>query len=293
MTKTGALSILALISYQLLGNSIVYNFRIAETTQGFILSEGDDKAVMSTATAFGQVRTKQDDTRFMFFGGAGTFVYYASHYYARIDAAVARTIKRGNCFTYDARTRTDDILVTGGYGHEITDQSRITYSIIFGFPTHANRRFETIEFGYGHFALGPQIDTSYIFSNHPNMALTIAGRLIHFFPRIVPDRLNKPNGYSDFNGGDMIDIFLSYRFGGNHNKYEVGYDVTQFCNYLKDDERLPSYTRNNFFATYKRIFTVKGHPSSIVLGLSSGFDSKPDVGYKRLVTAWASWWVSF
>lgn len=272
-----------------LGNTIVYNLRIAETTLKIPLKEGTTHNYLGAATTVAQVRNQLDTTKLIFFSELGTFVYYAQSYFIRLDAAFANARIRTNGVTLSQKTETDDLLFTGGYGHTFNDQMSGTFSALAGFPTHGVRRIDTAYFGYAHYSLGAQVDFAYLFNKYLNSKIIIVGRGVHFFKR---DASRIPL-LVRLDGGNIFDIFCSYGFGPAWTKFDIGYDGTLFSNFIQTNIQVPLYIRNSFYATCTHSFKIKEHSSACMLGISYSFDNKPEIGFKNIITAWASLWMRF
>lgn len=119
--------------------SEVYNLRIATTTKPRQL-ERDQYQNLAIGTQFQTFRKKFNHNTHRAIGALAGYVHFHDPFYIRIDGAVAQVkehnVHTGSCF---ARTQTDDLLFTGGYGHAFNENRSMTISGLFGVPTHKTR----------------------------------------------------------------------------------------------------------------------------------------------------------
>lgn len=285
--------------------SIVYNMRVSIISRqllnyGDTFDNHDHHPHILIETPFGQSRHYNEGTREADGGTMSTYMYYQPSHYFSTDIAFARIASR-NEKIYVARTQMDDLLFTGGYGHAIKERGRIAYSFLFGIPTHRDYVLEAVQFGTGHFGLGPQFDCAYHFPSDD--ALFFAARCVYFIPRDAqqknPCLPSYPCDTYKFRLGFLADLLLSYmKTWNNTNRCEIGYDATLgFGNSLSPciaqlDLSQP-FVRHSFFGAYLKSFFIKKTSNTIILGLSSGFDNKPK-NFRAIyhLTAWMSWSVS-
>lgn len=277
----------------MLADSIVYNLRIAETTKDSdVVTSSQEHPLMVTMTPFGQFRKKRNGAQLMFGGGLGTVVYIRPTYYFRVDGAFARAVEKYQ-HIYQAHTQTDDILLSAGYSYPITDRTKMTFSLLLGLPTHEDRQFAIVQFGYAHIGLGPQIDGAFQLGSSRRHSIRTAFRFIRFFPRYIPQCANNVQQFVEYNFGNMIDLFASYHINRDRNRFEIGCDIG-FFNHRRTDTKIePTIIRSSFYTSYKRLFAVECHPAAWAIALSSGFDNKVCNGYKHLITVWSSFRVNF
>jgi hypothetical protein len=274
-------------------DSIVYNLRIAETTKDSdVVARLPEYPLMFTVTPFGQFRKKRDGTQRIFGGGLGTLVYITPTYYFRVDGAFARAVEKYQ-HVHQAHTQTDDILFSAGYSHHFTDRAKMTFSLLFGLPTHEDRHLEIVQFGYAHIGLGPQIDGAFHLGQLQCHSIRAAFRFIHFFPRAIPLCVNGAQQFVDFNLGNIIYLFLAYHINRGNNRFEVGFDESFFHHRRTCTDQEPTFMRSSYYAVYKRLFVAGNHPAAWALALSYGYDHKIRDGYKRLITLWTSFRFDF
>lgn len=286
--------------------SIVYNMRISIITRQLINSDGsnttsDHHPHILIETPFGQNRHYNEGTREADGGTMSSYMYYQPSHYFSADIAFARIASKTEDLTV-ARTQTDDFLLTGGYGHAIKERGRIAYSFLFGIPTHRDYILEVVQFGTGHFGFGPQLDLAYHFSC--NNALCCALRCIYFIPRNA-EQLNPclpsfPCDTYKIRLGFFADLLASYmKTWHETNRCEIGYDATiafggSTSPFIPEFSDTETFIRHSFFGAYLKSFFINKTMSSIIIGLSSGFDSKPKI-FRAIyhLTGWLSWSVAF
>lgn len=251
-------------------------------------------------TPFGQRRHYNQGTKEADGGTMSTYMYYQPSHYFSADIAFARIVSRNEKLTV-ARTQMDDFLLTGGYGHAIKERGRIAYSFLFGIPTHRDHVLEVVQFGTGHFGLGPQLDGAYHLSS--NNILFAAARCIYFIPRDAeqknPCLPSYPCDNYKFGLGFLADLLVSYmKTWHETNRCEVGYNATlgfgsSLSPCIAQLDLSESFVRHSFFGAYIKNFFIKKTMNSIIVGLSCGFDNKPkDFRAIYHLTAWMSWSVS-
>jgi hypothetical protein len=279
---------LSIISRQLL------NYK--ETSNG-----SDHHPHILIETPFGQSRHYNEGTREADGGTMSTYMYYQPSHYFSADIAFARIVSRNEELTV-ARTQMDDFLLTGGYGHAIKERGRIAYSFLFGVPTHRDYALEVVQFGTGHFGLGPQLDLAYHFPSDD--ALFFAARCIYFIPRDAeqknPCLPSYPCNTYKVRLGFLADLLVSYlKTWHETNRCEIGYDATLgFSSSLSPSiaqlDFSEPFIRHSFFGAYIKNFCINRINNSIILGLSSGFDNRPRNFHALYhLTGWLSWSVAF
>jgi len=268
-------------------NSIVYNLRIAETTKGVV--RNDEYPVMAVITPFGQLRERYDRrTRLIFAGGLGTLVYLTKTYYFRVDGAVARVVQKDGSLRR-GRTQTDDLLFSAGYTYPCDDKTNLTLSFLLGLPTHKDTHLDMGELGYAHIGIGPQLDGAFVLDALSRHSIRVAFRFIHFFPRYISDYQKPIEHTVDFNMGNIIDFFLTYHLAFSKNQFDIGYDANIYNHVRTNCQIAPTFVRNIGYISYKRLFSVCGHPASWDLAFSYASDApRSSVNYRHLVTGWTS-----
>ncbi|HEX2977619.1 MAG TPA: hypothetical protein VHO47_00650 [Candidatus Babeliales bacterium] len=278
--------------------SIVYNLRVAETSKHRGLESFFKKPSFGIFTPFGTFREKYNGVHHSAGGGLFTLLYSPERYYLRVDAAFARVSSHDRSIHF-ARTQGDDVLFSGGYSPRTSKKSKLTISGLFGIPTHKDTSLEFVQFGYGHFGLGAQVDGTYFFSTNRNHTFRWATRLIHFFPRNVEARMGDQRERFNYGIGNLADIFLALHMIRKLHSMEAGYDASFFFNakifpHFEDAIKRANYIRNSFYGIYKYRFFIGNVASYIACALSYGFEPTPKtVGNKRVITTWASWGINF
>lgn len=278
--------------------SIVYNLRVAQTTKRIIIDPLFPKPSLGTITPFGTFREKYNGVKHHCGGGLFTLIYSPHSFFLRVDAAVARVSSFDNG-VYFKRTQADDLLFSGGYSPHISDKMRITFSGLLGFPTHKDTSLEFVQFGYGHYGLGGQIDGSFIYSSNRDHTIRCAARLIHFFPRTIAIPIENQFELFKYNNGNLADLFIAFHSKIGFHSIETGYDASFFFNaaihpHYDDAVKKTNYIRNSFYGIYKYRYVIHDVAQMLALALSYGFDSKPKIyGNKRIITIWGSWTVNF
>jgi hypothetical protein len=277
--------------------STVYNLRIAETSKHLDVASRLPQPSLATGTLFGTFREKYNGTKHYCGGGLFTYVYSPESFFLRVDAAVGRVILHDQGVRF-RRTQTDDLLFSAGYSPTLSDKMRITFSGLLGLPTHNDTSLEFVQFGYGHYGLGAQIDGSFMYSSSKDHTLRGAARLIHFFPRMVPVQTTSSERFK-YDLGNLADLFIAFHSKIKQHRVEVGYNASIFFGAhitpnFDDVVKKTNYIRHSFFGMYKYYFLINKTTSTVAMALSGGFEPTPKVyGNKRLITVWASWGVNF
>jgi hypothetical protein len=285
--------------------SIVYNMRIASITRRQHANVPGNEAHALLETPFGQWRALKDGTKQHDAGILNSYIYSQASGYIKVDTAVAHIVSdipvpARNKTLHIARTQWDDLLFTGGYGQKLGSKGRITYTGLFGIPLHRDYILELAQFGTGHIGIGGQVDSSYMLTDHETMFFALRG--IYFVPRHA--RVDNPclqSAYEqsmyDIKLGTVFDIFISHQTMWNtYNRLEYGYDAT----FAVGGSINPpvtngvTFTRHSFFGVYFRTVPVFGKLTGLIIGLSGGFDSKPEcLGNRYHATLWGSWGFAF
>ncbi len=168
-----------------------------------------------------------------------------------------------------SRTGVDDIVLSGGYRHFISNWQLVAYGLV-GLPT---RRAVTLCDRYGPlvgsrlYNVGVGGEVSYSFVSELKRSVAIVGqvRLIHGFNRRWFPILPKEDIIQPGNG---TDLFFSLQWRENRTVFEAGYDATIFSNQaiIKPTVTLTTdtFVRHSWFA-------------SIAHGFEQGLFDKPAV----------------
>jgi hypothetical protein len=278
--------------------SIVYNLRIAETTRRQVTDPLLKKPAKAIITPFIQFRKKDDGSHHDIEGGLATFNYTFHSFYVKVDSAVARAHQEKEKFHF-SRVQTDDVLVTTGYTSSFNKKIKFTASALFGFPTHSDTSLEHIQFGYGHYSIGAQIDGSYSYCSNENFTLRPAARFIHFFARDALIKDSDNIQFFDFNIGNLADLYIAHNFKYGNHRFEIGYDASFFFDatiqpFFEHAVDKSNYIRSSFYGNYKYYFTIKKFMNVITVAFSYGFDHTPKIfGNKYIITFWGSWGINF
>lgn len=278
--------------------SIVYNFRIAQITKQPIVEkpEGKDhKNHVIVALLFDQYQKKYcTNTHQNFGGGLGAFIYDFKSYYFRTDVAVAHIKERSNCITTFSGTETDDILFTLGRNFTIDENASITWSGLFGVPTHKIYRLQHVEFGYSQVGIGVQLDGLYALNSKGTFLY--GARYIYFVPKKALDSTGQNYMFTIGNIGDLL---FAYKNKWGHHGLEFGYTAKSRFGadvYPSFDEIIEktNYIRSNLYIVYKYKFLIHDIHNRFLFNIGYGFDHKPKIyGNKYIVTLWTSWNISF
>lgn len=275
--------------------SMVYNFRIAQVTKQPIHEEGTAKHHTLVALGFEQCRQKRNHIFQNYAGGLGSYIYNFDTYYFRIDGAFSNIKEVTSGITTFTGTEADDILFTAGKNFIINENTRWTFSGLFGVPTHRIYRLQHSDFGYSQIGLGIQFDAATALNDES--ALLYGARYIYFVPRKALDSLDESHRFTIGNIGDLL---LAYKNNWNKkNGIELGYTArfrfgAHISPNLDDIVKKTNYIRSNFYIVYKYRFIWNDTFNRILYYLSYGFDHKPRLyGNKYIVTIWVSWNISF
>ena len=299
--KINLFLVVLLCAHSLYGITIVYNFRIAETTRSHLKTLIKRRKSIIALTTFAQFRKLLKEVHQSAVGGLLNYVYMKEDFYARISSAIAHVRTKTNntlLATPISRTQTDDILFTAGYALTVHERLKVAFSGHFGIPTHKDTSLQALQFGTGHVGLGGQIDGVLHFNEH--QALMAAVRFIHFFSRDVPISIDDVIREVDFSPGNVADLFFSYQHVWKSHQIECGYNPT-FIFDARLSIPLPlvieeiNSTTHSFFASYRYGFLIrKTYPSAFIIGTSIGTNPQPEsIGNTTIVTAWLSWGINF
>lgn len=278
--------------------SIVYNLRIAETSKRIVLTSMLPLPSLGTLTLFGTFREKYNGVKHKCGGGLFTIVYAPESYFLRVDAAVGHVASNDQGVIF-SRTQADDLLFSAGYSPKISDRMRVTFSGLLGFPTHKDTSLDFVQFGYGHYGLGIQMDGAIAYSQNRDQTLRLAMRFIHFFPRRITAQVDTSLEPFTFGIGNLADLFVAFHVQKARHRIEAGYDASFFfdahiCPPLDDTIKKTNYIRNSFYGSYRYRFLINKRTHMIGTALSYGFDARPkNYGNKRIITVWTSWSVNF
>jgi hypothetical protein len=294
--------ILLLASTTLSAISTVYNLRIAETTrhQAQRVAAASEVSSIVAATFVDNVRRTYNDIHYHVNSGIATFFFSPGSWYVRGDAAVGHVHIRFPV-PVDVRaniTQIDDILLMGGY-HWSTSEMSATLSGLLGIPTHKDVGLLGAEFGTGHVGVGMQLDGSYAYKQDGEAALMGAARYVRFLSRTACACIQDILVPYDVSLGNLIDVLFAHcNFWGNH-QFEVGYNAT-FAFKSHITPALPNFAdetefmRSNFYVSYRYLFSIEGHGSGLTIGLSYGFDHRPqNFGLKYSATGWLGFGINF
>lgn len=284
------------ILYPLLapGISMVYNFRIAQITKQPIFEESKHKRHNVMALPFDQYRQKYTGPHTNFIGGLGTYIYTTHHYYFRIDGAVSHIHEVTDHVTTFSGTDTDDILFTFGRNFKMDQRQTMTFSGLFGVPTHKIFGLQHVDFGYGQVGAGIQIDGSYKINQHDG--IIYGARYIYFVPRTALDLEHQKY---QFTLGNLGDLLIAYKNDQGPYGIEIGYTLradfgAHISPALDDTVEKTNYIRKDVYLVYKYRFSKDDTFNRLLLYGAYGYDrSAKNYGNKHIVTIWFSWNVGF
>lgn len=278
--------------------SIVYNFRIAQITKrAFVEHEAKTDPFTITFLPFEQYQEKyQGGIRESFTGSLGAFVYdFAQSSYFRTDSAISYINQKAYQETIFSDMQTDDILFTVGHNFSPTNRSKVTFSGLFGIPTHQIYALQHAALGYGQIGTGLQLDGLHRLTNH--LDFLWGTRYLYFVPQIAKDA--NENSYT-FSIGNIADILLGLKRnwqskhsleGGYTARWDFGAHISP---HFDDITAKTNYSRNSFYLVYKYKFETQRVLHRLLFDIGYGFDSKnKKYGYKRIATCWISWSINF
>lgn len=279
--------------------SFVYNLRIAEITKRQALEKERLKGpFLETVTVVDQIRKKYDGTHQNGFGALESFLCFSENMYARFDWAVAHVQEHLDAYHF-SRTQTDDILCSFGLSHAISDRTRFTISGLTGIPTHKDTAFQGVEFGTGHFSLGVQGDSIWLYSPDKNHSIRSAVRYFRFFARSVSIPSLAPYTFK-FNIGNLTDLYIAHHSKFGQHRFEFGYNPsfvwgTSIKPFVLRVVDATHYIRSNVYASYQYYFLLAHYyPTAFATAVSYGFDHVPKLyGFKNIITVWGAWGINF
>jgi len=282
-----------IFKYSNLNNvSMVYNFRLAQITKQFQFDKEENNNSTILFLFFDQFRKKYTNTAQNFIGGFGSFIRDYKSFYLRIDSAFSHTTEKKNKTVDFSGTQTDDILFSFGDNFFRNDKNIVTFTGLVGVPTHRILRLKHVDFGYGQFSIGIQLDGSYSFlQNHKNILL-YGARYIYFVPGNAIDNDQKKHTFSI---GNMVDLLIAHKNRWGDHSLEYGYSAKFRFGakvFPKFDEIIEktNYIRSNFYIAYSYKFLIKNITNKIFANLSYSFDHVPKkFGNKFIVVFWTSW----
>lgn len=270
--------------------SVVYNFRIAQITKQPISETENEKKRSVVVLLFDIYQRKYTGVFQNFIGGLGSFIYNLESYYVRVDGAVSHIKEVTDHVTDFAGTEMDDILVTLGRTFKVTDRTKVSFSGLFGIPTHKILRLRHVDFGYSQSGTGIQFDGSYAFTKQDSFLY--GARYIYFIPRNAEDALGQKHRFTIGNVGDIL---VAYKKNWIKHGLECGYSSRQqfgarCCPDIVDIVEKTNYARNNFYCVYKYKFSTEMLDNRLLYYIAYGYDRKPKTfGNKFVVTLWTSW----
>ncbi len=283
-----------------LGVSFVYNLRIAEITKRQITAELQKKIkgpLLQSLVLINQMRKKNTGIHQNIFGALESLIFFSKNAYLRADWAFGRVSEKLDDFHF-SRTQTDDILVSGGFSHAVSDRTKLTFSSLLGIPTHNETGFEGIQFGTGHVGFGLQIDNAFIYSKNKNHSLRSAVRYIRFFERTIIIALLQGRKFK-FNLGNLTDLYIAHHSKFGRHSFELGYNpsflfgpsIRPIIQHVVDET---TFIRSNMYVSYQQFFFLQDHPSGFATAISYGLDHTSKLfGLKRIITFWAAWGINF
>lgn len=276
--------------------TIVYNLRIAQITRR---QAATFNGALVAPSAFGQWSTFRNGAHQTATGGYLSYVYTWPSWYIKIDSAVAR-VRNKLCSTVITQLQTDDIFISGGWGHIFNEQTRGSLTAHLGIPTHKDTILKGVEFGTGHYAVGIQYDIAHAYKTGGHHFFLGAARFIHFFPRTIHSYPPLAAQCFDFALGNLIDIYLAHAITWEkRHRLEFGYDGTygfgaRIQPNISNFFGVATLLRNSFFLAYMRRTELIDLPNAWIFIISAGYDSRPNLlGRKYIVTLFGSWAVHF
>ncbi len=273
--------------------SMVYNFRIAETTREDVFAKKVEREDTVLALVFDQFRKKHSGIRQNFAGALASYIFSSGSYYVRADGAFSHIHAWDHAKTTFQDTASDDILFSFG-ANRANEQTSSTLSGLFGVPTHAITRLKHVDFGTGQVGLGIQFDQSRERGEQDSFLYGL--RYIYYVPRKACDPCNHLH---TFTLGNIGDILLAYRHNYDHQGIELGYTFRArfgaHCRPPFDDAvEKANYLRSNFYFIYKYKFSTERARHRLLLNIAYGTDHKPKTfGNKAIYTLWGAWQISF
>lgn len=298
--KINLIVLILLLFSSLQSVSFVYNLKLAETTMRHSLKHSINNPRTSSFTFVEMNRKKETGDKENVIGGLASFIYSAKDFYVRGDFGIGNVseTKQSNNERF-SRTQVDDILFTGGYRFIVNKYSKLTFSGLFGIPTHKNGYFEGIQFGIGNIGLGGQMDGSYAYTKSLNHMIVNAARLIHFFESTLSTKINNGARWFDLHPGNLVDLLIGNNSTWGDHTLEVGYVFTftfggKIFPKLPDFKDQVSLMISSFYSTYSFKCLMNKMPTSLLVGLAYGIGlNKKDYRYKSSLSAWLNFSFKF
>lgn len=306
-----SLIIVALIMLVTTGNvynvTVVYNIKISQTTRRFqsaapLPVDGEAHNTTATLTLVDQWRETYNHIKQKTAAGLITLLYSPDGWFARLESAVGY-VKNSYPIPVNliaSRAQIDDIILSAGYGVLVYDRARVTASALLGIPTHCDLGLLGAQLGTGHVGLGVQLDAAYAYSPCKDHSLMGAVRYIRFLSRNTPACIKQEPACFNLTLGNLCDIVCATHSSWGRHQWEGGYNATfAFGAHSNAEEILAfkdqaQFMRSSFYTTYAYLFPIKQYMSGTSVGISYGFDHKPQcLGFQRMVSVWATWGIKF
>lgn len=190
-------------------------------------------------------------------------------------------------------TKTDDILFSAGKVHTF-ERGSLTFSGLFGIPTHKIFSLQHADFGTGQFGIGVQCDGIYGFSAHDS--IIAGGRYLYFFPGTALDLMCDRHRFSI---GQAVDLLVAHSHIWRTIGIEYGYEVrfpwgSLICPPFAGLTHAPLPVESSFYFVYKYLFHTKHTTQGFLFNISYGFDhNHMPLANKHLITLFAAWGISF
>ncbi len=275
--------------------SMVYNFRIAQITKHFQFDnlEYDNKFTL-IALVFDQYLNRRNCISTNYAGGFGTFIFNYKQFYLRADSAFSHINEKENKKLIFSGTETDDVLFSLGYNFVRNEKNLVTFTGLFGIPTHKSHALQHADFGFGQNSLGAQLDGSRLLSEKNIFMYGL--RYVRFFKNEAFD--SECNKYK-YSIGNLADIFVAFKNIWGKHALEYGYTAkfgfgAKVYPSFDDIVKKTNYIRSNFYINYRYKTVFNNIVNKFLLYFSYGFDHSPQkFGCKFILTFWGSWNVSF
>jgi hypothetical protein len=288
----------ALVSASLLESYfVVYNLRISELNRRQATT---NKHSLLTSTFFNQWYTMRDGSKARDTGLLLTYIHTQDSWYIKLDAAGAHVrVLSADCMKLQ-RNQSDDFLISGGYGLRPREGTAITFTGYFGIPTHKDTALDNIEFGSGHYSIGPQVDGIQAYKVGKPHYFLWALRSLYFFRRALPSNDPTITTCHTLWPGNIMDIYLGHQSNWSKvHRIEFGYDLTfSFATHVRPNivnfsPGLP-FVRNTYFVSYIRRIKGFDTPSSLLFTLTYATDPRPPrVGRRYSVALFIAWAINF
>lgn len=295
MRRVGFLFLCMMAHIPLFAPSIVYNLRIGQVTKQFTVEQANthNRNLAFVGLLFDQY-IKEYFLSQNYVGGFFSCIYEFEPYYFRTDFAVAHVNQIADHVSTSFGTATDDLLFSFGRNFFLNDKAILTFSGLFGVPTHKIITLQHLGFGYAQVGMGLQLDGSYLIKN-PH-TLLYGARYLYFIPRNADDILGNTYRYSI---GNLADLLLAYKYNWPIHGVEGGYtfrsDFGASINpYVDVAVKQTNYILNSFYFIYKYRFTSGKIAHRFLFNISYSFgNTQADHGHFDVITLWASWGIRF